>query len=54
MSGGSDLEDALCLLGKCYEWKGMKEEAKDAFQKVLEVQPDSEEARSGLERLGIL
>jgi len=54
LSGGSDLEDALCLLGKCYEWKGMKEEAKDAFQKVLEVQPDSEEARSGLERLGIL
>ncbi|RDX91884.1 hypothetical protein CR513_26059, partial [Mucuna pruriens] len=43
---GSELE-ALCLLGKCYEWKGMKDEAKDAFQKVLEVEPDSVEARSG-------
>ncbi|TKY58725.1 hypothetical protein E2542_SST15794 [Spatholobus suberectus] len=53
LSDGNDSE-ALCLLGKCYEWKGLKEEAKDAFQKVLEVEPDSMEARSGLDRLGLL
>ncbi|CAJ1940265.1 unnamed protein product [Sphenostylis stenocarpa] len=45
--------EVMCLLGKCYEWKGMKEEAMDAFQKVLEVDPDSEEARNGLHRLGL-
>ena len=44
--------EALCLLGKCYEWKGMKEEAKEAFQKALDVEPDSIEARNGLDRLG--
>lgn len=53
MSGGEDVElEALCLLGKCYEWKGMKEEAKEAFLKVLDVEPDSLEARNGLDRLG--
>ncbi|XP_020218146.1 uncharacterized protein LOC109801478 [Cajanus cajan] len=50
---GNDSE-ALCLLGKCYEWKGMKSEAEDAFQKVLEIDPDSEEARTGLDRLRLL
>ena len=44
--------EALCLLGKCYESKGMKEKAKEAFRKVLDVEPDSIEARNGLDRLG--
>lgn len=53
MSGGEEVEsEALCLLGQCYEWKGMKEEAKEAFLKVLDVEPDSLEARNGLDRLG--
>jgi len=43
--------EVICLLGKCYEWKGMIEEAKDAFQKVLQLHPHSEEARNGLHRL---
>lgn len=49
---GSEWE-VMCLLGKCYEWKGMKEEATDAFQKVLQVHPHSEEARDSLHRLGL-
>ncbi|XP_061370337.1 uncharacterized protein LOC133313044 [Gastrolobium bilobum] len=53
LSGGKNSNsEALCLLGKCYEWKGMKTEANDAFQKVLDVHPDSVEARNGLNRLG--
>ncbi|KAL1365485.1 hypothetical protein HN51_013513 [Arachis hypogaea] len=44
--------EALCLLGKCYESKGMKDKAKEAFRKVLDVEPDSIEARNGLDRLG--
>lgn len=42
----------MCLLGKCYEWKGMKGEAEDAFREALDVDPDSVEARNGLARLG--
>jgi len=45
--------EVMCLLGKCYEWKGMKEEAKDTFQKVLQLHPRSEEARNGLHRLSL-
>ncbi|KAK7386720.1 hypothetical protein VNO78_27055 [Psophocarpus tetragonolobus] len=57
VSGGEGCDsesEALSLLGKCYEWKGMNEEAKDAFGKVLEVKPDSEKARSRLNRLRLL
>lgn len=50
--GVSGNSEALCLLGKCYEWKGMKGEAKDAYEKVLDVEPDLVEARNGLDRLG--
>lgn len=35
VSGGereSNNVEALCLLGRCYEWKGMKNEAMNAFQ----------------------
>lgn len=54
LSGGEECEnlEALCLLGKCYEWKGMREEAKNMFQKVLDFEPDSVEALGGLKRLG--
>ncbi|OIV93712.1 hypothetical protein TanjilG_16563 [Lupinus angustifolius] len=52
MNGGKRIEkEALCLLGKCYEWKGMKEEAKQVFKKLLHLQPDSVEASNGLHRL---
>ncbi|MED6132078.1 hypothetical protein PIB30_015867 [Stylosanthes scabra] len=52
LSEGEGVEsEALCLLGKCYEWKGMKEKAKEAFQKALDVEPDSIEARNALDRL---
>lgn len=50
--GGRDNMEALCLLGRCYEWKGMEDEAKNAFRKVLDVEPDSVEARKGVDRLG--
>jgi len=54
VSGGEECEnlEAMCLLGKCYEWKGMREEAKKLFQKVLDFEPDSVEAQNGLKRLG--
>lgn len=45
-------ERAHCLLGQCYEWKGMREDAKWAFEEALRVQPGSVEARKGLDRLG--
>ncbi|XP_050872360.1 uncharacterized protein LOC127074976 [Lathyrus oleraceus] len=48
----NDNSEALCLLGKCYEWKGMREEAKNAYEKVLDVEPGSAEARIGLKRVG--
>ncbi|KAF3439195.1 hypothetical protein FNV43_RR17470 [Rhamnella rubrinervis] len=43
---------ALCLLGQCYEWKGLREEAREAFEKALTVEPGSLVAREGLDRLG--
>ncbi|KAI4314428.1 hypothetical protein L6164_027338 [Bauhinia variegata] len=49
---GNDSE-ALCLLGQCYEWKGNKEKAEEAFKRAIEVEPDSSEAHSGLDRLGL-
>ncbi|CAK8561784.1 unnamed protein product [Lathyrus sativus] len=49
----NDNSEALCLLGKCYEWKGMREEAKNVYEKVLDVEPGSAEARIGLKRLGL-
>lgn len=51
LSGGSNSE-ALCLLGECYEWKGMKEKAKESFERAFQLEPDSVEALNGLERLG--
>ncbi|XP_028785208.1 uncharacterized protein LOC114741114, partial [Neltuma alba] len=51
LSRGSNTT-AFCLIGECYEWKGMKEKAKEAFQRAIEIDPDSVKARSGLDRLG--
>lgn len=42
---------ALCLLGTCYEKKGMLVEARKAFQDALEVNPKSQEAKAGMDRL---
>lgn len=50
LSGGVNSE-ALCLLGECYEWKGMKGKAKEAFERAFQLEPDSIKARSGLDRL---
>lgn len=44
--------NALCLLGECYEWRGLKEKAQEAFQRALDVDPHSCRARNGLDRLG--
>ncbi|XVE95172.1 hypothetical protein REPUB_Repub02eG0073200 [Reevesia pubescens] len=43
---------ALCLLGECYETKKMKTEAKAAFEEALKVEPNSNIARTALDRLG--
>lgn len=51
--GGSGAESrGLCLLGQCYEWKGMREMAREAFEKALRLEPQSLAAREGLDRLG--
>lgn len=45
-------EKAFCLLGQCYETKGLKDEARNAFEKATGIDPESIAARDGLERLG--
>lgn len=42
---------AFCLLGDCYEKKGLKEEAQKAYQEAQKVQPNFAPAREALERL---
>ncbi|XVF61501.1 hypothetical protein PTKIN_Ptkin08bG0134900 [Pterospermum kingtungense] len=49
--GGAVKTKAFCLLGECYEFKGMREEARQAFEEALKVEPGSSLARLGLERL---
>ncbi|KAL5556570.1 hypothetical protein UlMin_038806 [Ulmus minor] len=49
--GKSELK-AFCLLGECYERKGMGEEAKEAYEKALRIEPESVMASRGLNRLG--
>lgn len=46
-----DNATAFCLLGQCYELKGMRDEALDAFERALQVEPESDLAREGLARL---
>ncbi|XP_059624132.1 uncharacterized protein LOC132267098 [Cornus florida] len=48
----SDNAKAFCLLGECYELKGMREEARTAFEEAIRVEPDLVAARQGLDRLG--
>lgn len=50
--GDSESEvKVLCSLGKCYEWKGMKNEACEAFERALIIEPESLEARQGLNHI---
>ncbi|XP_022978825.1 uncharacterized protein LOC111478668 [Cucurbita maxima] len=51
VSLGGDDTKAFCLLGQCYEWKKMKDEARQAFEKALTVDPESAPAREALGRL---
>ncbi|KAL1566797.1 hypothetical protein AAHA92_02363 [Salvia divinorum] len=46
-----DNSRAFCLLGHCYEIKEMREEARTAFHKALQLEPDLKEAHDGLARL---
>lgn len=52
LSGISDKATAFCLLGECYERKGMREEAREAFQEALRVEPGFVAARQGFSRSG--
>ncbi|MBA0808649.1 hypothetical protein Gohar_024371 [Gossypium harknessii] len=47
----SDNVKVFCLLGKCYEMKKMKSEAKAAFKEALKTEPSSYVARAALHRL---
>lgn len=42
---------AWCLLGECYEGKKMEAEAKKAYEKALELEPELTVARESLNRL---
>ncbi|PSS26798.1 Small glutamine-rich tetratricopeptide repeat-containing protein [Actinidia chinensis var. chinensis] len=44
---------AYCLLGQCYEMKGMQEEARTAFETAIKLEPGSIPAREALNRLGL-
>ncbi|KAL6959501.1 hypothetical protein U1Q18_039651 [Sarracenia purpurea var. burkii] len=47
----SDNVKAYCLLGECYEMKGMRDEARKAFETAIRLEPGSVAAREGLGRL---
>ncbi|XP_058185932.1 uncharacterized protein LOC131303157 [Rhododendron vialii] len=53
--GGGENGKAYCLLGQCYEMKGMREEAKAAFEAAVGLEPPGsgtcQAARQGLGRL---
>ncbi|KAF5183049.1 Tetratricopeptide repeat (TPR)-like superfamily protein [Thalictrum thalictroides] len=44
---------AFCLLGQCYEQKGMKIEAKQAYLEANKVEPSSTVAHEALDRLAL-
>ncbi|XP_022773894.1 uncharacterized protein LOC111316148 [Durio zibethinus] len=50
---GAIITKAFCLLGECYEFKGMKEEARNALQEALKLEPGSSVAHQGLGRLSL-
>lgn len=43
---------AYCVLGGCYEKKGLVDEAKKAYEQAAKVEPKSVAASEGLARLG--
>nr|GMC56817.1 Small glutamine-rich tetratricopeptide repeat-containing protein [Ipomoea batatas] len=47
-----DNANAYCLLGRCYEIEGLKEEARRSFQHALKIEPDLATAREGMAHLG--
>lgn len=47
----ADNSKAFCLLGQCYELKSKNDEAKNAFNKALEIDPQLAQALEGLGRL---
>ncbi|XP_052190402.1 anaphase-promoting complex subunit CDC27 [Diospyros lotus] len=47
----SDNAKAHCLLGQCYEAKGMTEAARKAFENAVRLEPGCVPAREGLDRL---
>ncbi|KAL0431829.1 UNVERIFIED_CONTAM: hypothetical protein Sradi_0808900 [Sesamum radiatum] len=47
-----DNSRAFSLLGQCYDMKGLREEAKKAFEDALRIEPELKEAQDGLGRLG--
>lgn len=49
--GCSDQAKAFCLLGQCYEMKGLKIEAQNAFEEALKIEPNFVAAHEGLGRL---
>ncbi|KAL6222822.1 hypothetical protein ACLB2K_006212 [Fragaria x ananassa] len=51
LSEGEGDTTAFSLLGQCYEWKGMREEARKAFERALGMDSGSVLARQGLDRL---
>ncbi|XAR58160.1 hypothetical protein NMG60_11026563 [Bertholletia excelsa] len=46
-----DNAKAYCLLGQCHAMKGMKDEARKAFERAIGLDPGSVAARDGLDRL---
>ncbi|KAL4361004.1 hypothetical protein GQ457_04G034860 [Hibiscus cannabinus] len=54
MEEGGIKTRAFCLLGVCYELKGMRDESRTAFEEALKVEPDSTVARQGLQRVSLM
>lgn len=51
IKNNSEYKDAFIWLGKTYITQGKKEKAKEAFVKVLELEPDNSEVKSYLKEL---
>ncbi|CAH9070172.1 unnamed protein product [Cuscuta epithymum] len=47
----ADNAGAYCLLGRCYEMEGLKEEAEKSFRSALRIEPELAAAHEGLGRL---
>jgi len=43
---------SFCMLGECYEKKKMEDEAKQAYENAIRVEPNSKKAQDALARLG--